>query len=307
MRAFLKDMEKTPIAQNDERTTATSVEQAIQKQQQKKILILCRFEILGEQCVYGPACPMLHFKKKEEMVSFFSTNKKHLTEFRKRVKNVELITEKIVFLDGDNVIQSVKAVVNVIANRNPRIQYVIFYSKETAILHPQLFSSTLTATHPNISFIYALTNTKNAADVALSMELFMLDYFLNEDIPFQLISKDTFAVEAVARIRMMGRECTVFESVHDDNAPQKTVDPIYEEQMNQLIAKIDRLMVEETMIHVSVIGYKLELPGQLKILYGNWAKFLANQLVQERLGAVLIEDSNGGLILMKTKEKEGKG
>jgi hypothetical protein len=63
---------------------------------------------------------------------------------------------------------------------------------------------------PFVSTVLALTNGKDSADHAMTMEITRLDMILKPDVKFCLLSADWFLLEVASRIQMLGsRECDV--------------------------------------------------------------------------------------------------
>jgi hypothetical protein len=60
----------------------------------------------------------------------------------------------------------------------------------------------------NTHYIYkTLTGCKDAADIALSMEISIFNEIMDQNVEFNIITKDMFAKEALARIIKSGRKC----------------------------------------------------------------------------------------------------
>lgn len=65
--------------------------------------------------------------------------------------------------------------------------------------------------HSNTFIINSFTFSREAADHEISMEISILDHFMNKDVQFHIITKDHFVAEVIAKIRCFGR---VIDNIH---------------------------------------------------------------------------------------------
>eukprot|EP01103_Thecamoeba_quadrilineata_P002104 TRINITY_DN1202_c0_g1_i11.p1 TRINITY_DN1202_c0_g1~~TRINITY_DN1202_c0_g1_i11.p1 ORF type:complete len:555 (+),score=46.69 TRINITY_DN1202_c0_g1_i11:55-1719(+) len=274
-------------------------------------------------CVAGDLCQYSHAALPQ---------KKKLQQ-QESIRNLLLTKEKtlktIFLIDGDNCRSIIDQLRRFLANQPLEKLAAISNIWHAISFHVPQHCPRGTIFSNFITHISAVSNTKDAVDISLSMEAAVLDYTLPKHIEFLILSSDWFAVETSLKLKIGERSCKVFDPnirehrillnfLSPDPSLTRHSENSYsiENQDDKFSFQLERLQIKNKekeeelrklldqvkqqlnlprpdMIYVSRLGQLVPLDEQQRRRFSSWANILRTPFAQEYLCVERVDLGNG--------------